>query len=325
MTVIAIVALAIGIASGLYLIGRAVLVPKTFSFTELHKITSGEGVSVTQALQGSTVQNRRSKNLANNFGETLIRVTTQSRIGKALGLRTVEQLTADLKILDKTVESHITTKLIGAIAGFGLPVLGASILTIGGLPTPVIPVAFVAVVLAIGGFLFPEWTLADDLTKRRLDFRHAFSSYMDFVTIYHAGSYGIRDALIQASEASDGWAFERIRAALIEARHRHQAEAEALQHLGHQLDIAEVVDFAKAVNQTASKGALIQDTLISKSNMMRQRLAGEAEASAASGNEKMVLALAMFVLGLLLFIGFGALNSTEFVSDENPPTRNSTN
>lgn len=325
MIVLAIVMLSIGVASGLYIIGRAVLVPKTLSFRELDHLISSEGISVAQTFAGGTVQKSSDRGPVKDIGMVLVRATTQSRIGKALGLRSVEQLTADLEVLDKTLESHVTSKVFASVCGFGLPVFGAVIAASGGVSIPVIPTAFAAVVLAVAGFLYPEWPLADDLAARRLDFRQAFSSYLDLVTIYHAGSYGIRDALLKASDAGDGWAFDQIRRTLVEAGHRHQDEAVALRGLGHKLGIGEVVDFGKAVEQTSSKGAVIQDTLIARSDILRKRLAAEAEAEAVSGNEKMAMPLVAFVVALLMFIGFGALNSTSFVVEENPPIQNSNN
>lgn len=248
-------------------------------------------------------------------GEWLAR-SWHVRLGRAgtrflslLGLGESEVLSEQLRILNKPIERHAFEKLLGATAGFLLPVLFFSVLSIGGVSSSPVVRLGVALVLAVGGFFYPDLPLAEQVQKRQQAFRHALSSWLDLVAIILAGGGGIESALTGAAEASDGWAFEEIRSALRRADLTGRTPWDLLDELGETLGVAELQELAASVGLAGGSGAKIRQSLAAKADALRAQQAAQIETNAEERTEKMIVPVTVMIVGLTLFIGFGAVDA----------------
>jgi len=232
-----------------------------------------------------------------------------ARLMSILGMGESEALHAQLRILDKPVERHAYEKLLGAVAGFLLPTLLFSVMALGGvLMSPLVALGL-AVVLSVGGFFYPDLPLAEQVEKRQQSFRHALSSWLDLVTIILAGGGGIESALAGAADAGEGWAFEEIRGALRRADLTGRTPWDLLDDLGKTLGISELRELSSSVGLAGGSGAKIRQSLAAKADALRDKQAADIEASAEARTEKMIVPVTVMIVGLTLFIGFGAVSA----------------
>ncbi len=230
-----------------------------------------------------------------------------TRLMASFGLANSGKLAEQLRVLDKSSERHAYEKLLAAIAGFALPLmLYAVVLGAGLSASPVVALA-AAALFAVGGFVYPDLALADQVEGRRQTFRHALSSWLDLVAVILAGGGGIETALVGAAEASDGWAYAELRQALRRAELTGQAPWDALDDLGRTLGVVELQELAASVRLTGGYGAKIRQSLAAKADALRDQQAAEIETNAERRTEKMIVPVAVMVLGLTLFIGIGAV------------------
>lgn len=300
MTVYAI-AVGLGVGAGVLLIVSG-LRPRPASLTDIEALLSRTGTSVTAArtqAAAATVDD----------GEWRIRA---GRAGlRALGRFGVDvgELTQKLRLLDKPVETHVWEKLFAAGAGFVLPILVGVVVTVGGVAISPIALLGASAVLATLGFFYPDLPLNEQVEARRREFRHALSSFLDLVTIIQAGGGGIETALVGAADAGDGWAFEQLRDALRRSRLTRRTPWDTLAALGEDLGIDELTELAAAVSLAGGHGARVKESLTAKADALRAALAAEVEAAAESQTEKMIVPVMVMILGLVLFIGYGAVEA----------------
>ena len=145
--------------------------------------------------------------------------------------------------------------------------------------------------------------------RRRRDFRHSLSAYLDLVTIILAGGGGLETALQTAADLGDGWAFDEIRAALRRARLTNRTPWDLFDELGSDLGIDELRELAASAHLAGDQGARIRDSLAAKADTMRANQTAALEAQAEAATEKMLLPVVTLVLGMILFIGFGVVQA----------------
>ena len=225
----------------------------------------------------------------------------------AIGNRT--ELSRQLRILDKPLERHAYEKLLGAIAGLVLPNLVVVTVAAAGVTTNPMIGLVVGGIGATAGFLYPDLPLSDQVTARQQAFRHALSSYLDLVTIILAGGGGIESALRGAADAGDGWAFDEIRSALRRAEFTGRTPWEAFDDLGADLDITELSELAASVGLAGGQGAKIRRSLAAKADALRAQQAAAIETSAETRTEQMIVPVTVMIVGLTLFVGFGAVQA----------------
>jgi len=240
----------------------------------------------------------------------------QRRLGR-FGIRLIESLgfidggvlKEQLRVLDKSIERHAYEKVFGAVVGFMLPVVMMLVIALAGVTvSPLLGLA-AAIVFAAGGFFYPDLPLTEKVEKRRQAFRHAFSSYLDLVTIILAGGGGIESALEGAAEAGDGWSFAELRNALRRARLTRRTPWEMFDELGAELGIEELQELSSSVALAGGQGAKVKLSLIAKADAMRAAQAAQLEVAAEVQTEKMIVPVVVLIIGLVLFIGYGAVDA----------------
>lgn len=223
-----------------------------------------------------------------------------------------------LRLTDRTPERHALEKVSMAIVGFlGTVILGAG-LTMAGMSIPPAVLAFLAIAVAVGGFVLPDLVLRDEADRRQRAFRHALSSYLDLVNVILAGGGGIETSLHVAADAGDGWAFAAIRQALDRARLTNKSPWDTFGQLGDELGIDELRELAASVQLAGSQGARIRASLAAKADSLRGHQVAETEAAAEAATERMTIPVAVLLFGFLVFIAYPAVQQITTVSNQVP-------
>ena len=297
MTLLAVMAAGAGIGFGILLLVRALNprpIPLARALTDLERprFTPPESDTVTPA-GGS----------ADRLGKAAI------RFFEATGLVDLGGLRHRLRAVGKPIERHAYEKLAGGIAGLALPVIFSLALTAAGVSvSPVLTVLFAAG-LGFGGFIRPDLGLSEQIERRRRDFRHSLSAYLDLVTIILAGGGGLETALQTAADLGDGWAFAEIRAVLRKARLTNRTPWKVFDELGEELGVTELRELAASAHLAGDQGARIRASLAAKADSMRASQTAVIEAQAETATEKMLLPVVALVVGMILFIGFGVVQA----------------
>lgn len=310
MTGIVMALLGAGIGVGVWVLARA-LQPRPLPLSNLAAILDRQGVAVN-ATPDDDDDLAGPQSLLANMGTTVMR---------SLGLTEKPALVDQLRVLDKSMERHAYEKMLAATAGFALPVVFGAVLLAGGVAASPLILLLIGAAAAVVGFFYPDLPLAEKVEERRRAFRHAFSAYLDLVTILLAGGAGIESALEGAAESGDGWAFAEIRGALRRARLTRRTPWDAFDQLGHELGVNELVELAASVSLAGDHGARVKGSLTAKADALRAAQAAELEAGAETRTEKMIVPVVVMILGLVLFIAFGAVDAiTDGGSSQFAPT-----
>jgi Flp pilus assembly protein TadB len=218
----------------------------------------------------------------------------------------LRSLRADLAVLDRSWENFLATKVLLAAGGlfFG-PFLFAVVWTLGFGDSPVIPV-WLALMFATIFFFLPDLEVRRDAAEKRRDLRRVIGAYLDLVSMSLAGGRGLPEALMAAAEVSDGWATQRIRNALADARITGISQWQALGTLGEDLGIEELKDLSASLALVADDGAKVRESLASRAETMRHRELAEIEGSAGEKSQSMLVAQLLLCAGFLVFLIFPA-------------------
>ncbi|MFF3711879.1 type II secretion system F family protein [Streptomyces phaeochromogenes] len=218
----------------------------------------------------------------------------------------LRSLRADLAVLDRSWENFLATKVLLAAAGlfFG-PFLFAVVWTLGVGRSPVIPV-WLALMFATLFFFLPDLEVRRDAAEKRRDLRRVIGAYLDLVSMSLAGGRGLPEALMAAAEVSDGWATQRIRNALADARITGISQWQALGSLGEDLGVEELKDLSASLALVADDGAKVRESLASRAETMRHRELAEIEGSAGEKSQSMLVAQLLLCAGFLVFLIFPA-------------------
>ena len=181
--------------------------------------------------------------------------------------------------------------LLAATAGVGLPAAAAAVCVLVGVPG--------AVAVSVAGMV----RRAKD---RRRHFRVVIGSFVDLVVLSLAGGVGIDGALHAASQVSPDWAAQRVGRTLLAAREAGDTPWAALEVLGRDLDIPELVELATTVQLAGTEGARIRGSLTARAASLRRHEQADAESAANAMTERLFLPGALLLLGFLVFIGYPA-------------------
>jgi tight adherence protein C len=226
---------------------------------------------------------------------------------RALGLPTAA-VRRDLAALERPVDAHLAAKATATVAGLCAPAAAAIALTaLGGGMEVEVPVAVAAAGAAIG-FLIPDLRVRQHAARRRADFRHALSAYLDLVVISLSGGAGVDSALHDSVTIGRGWAFTQLERALTAARLTRTTPWSTLAQLGRELDITEVTELAASASLAGTEGARVRQSLTAKAAALRTRQLTHAETKAGADTERMSLPVMALFLGFLLFIAYPAVS-----------------
>ncbi len=234
------------------------------------------------------------------LGDWLTRKAT-SRGWQFTGLR------ADLALLERSLESHLVTKVLMAAAGLLLPAAFSAVLLLGGVSVPWVPSVLLGLVLGSVFFLVPDLSVAQLAAQRRSEVRRALGSYLDLVSMSLAGGRGVPEALPTAASIGTGWAFELLAHTVATARSSGITAWTALGELGERTGSPELRDLGSALSLVANDGAKVRESLSARASSLRRRQLSEAEGEAKRANQSMTAAQILLAVGFLVFLGYPAL------------------
>lgn len=226
---------------------------------------------------------------------------------RSCGLPTTS-IRRDLVVVERSVADYLTEKAAFAVAGLLVPSLGALALSLLGIDVGVRVPVLVTVGCALAGFLIPDRRVRSRAARRRIDFRHALSAFLDLVVISLAGGAGVDSALTDAAHTGYGWAFTHLRRALAAARLTRATPWAALRQLGRDLDIPELAELAASVSLAGTEGAKVRHSLQAKASALRTRQLTDAETRAAADTERLSLPAMALLFGFLCFLTYPAVN-----------------
>jgi Flp pilus assembly protein TadB len=213
----------------------------------------------------------------------------------------------DLALLGEEQDTWLASKITWGLVGLILPPLLSALATITNTRLPwSIPVV-VSVGLGAALFFAPDLVTRANAAKKRGDFRHALSSYLDLVSLERGAGAGPTEALEAAAQIGGGWAFERIALALDAARAVGHPPWEGIADLGRETGIADLESLADIAGVAGEEGGRVMDTLIALAESMRTEARATTRARAASRSTTMVVPIALLAIGFLLLLAFPIL------------------
>jgi tight adherence protein C len=237
----------------------------------------------------------------------LVRVLGRPWRSSALARRLTEPLLADLHITGTSVEQHLTERVVAGLTALVWAPVTAAFMTLAGADLGVALPMWASLLLAPVGFTFPTLTLHSKAADKRRSFRHAFSAFLDVVSISLAGGRGVDSALHDAASAGEGWPFQELRRALLDAQLRGETPWAGLNRLGDELGVPELSELAASAALAGSEGARVRASLAAKARSLRLRGLLEVEAAAQSASELMSLPVVLLMLGFVAFLGYPAI------------------
>ena len=231
------------------------------------------------------------------------------RLLESFGMADSGLLESRLRILDRSLERHAYEKMLGGLFGILLPLFVGMVFVANNLTVSPILLIVGMMLLGAGGFFYPDLPLGEKVQDRQQAFRHSLSSYLDLVSIILAGGGGTESALTGAAEAGDGWVFIEIRSTLRRGELTGRSPWEMFEELGVHYGIDELRELASSVALAGGHGARVRQSLVAKSEALRSQQTAEIETLAESNTEKMIIPVSIMVLGLMVFIGRGAVHA----------------
>jgi Flp pilus assembly protein TadB len=234
-----------------------------------------------------------------------------ARAGRTLTRRVPlrPDVVADLRLMRRTQEVHVTYLASAALAGlFGPSLLLAFGQAMGFLSIGVVLPLAVALIGATVGPLVVHSSMRSAASEQRHDLRYQLSSYLDVVTMLLAGNVGNEGALRQAAQAGDGRLFVELRRRILVAETSNRSLVSALSQLGNDLDLVELQQVSASASLAASAGAPVAKSLAAKCATLRSALSAEQETDARVRTGKITVPLVGMSLLIMAAVVYPALN-----------------
>jgi tight adherence protein C len=218
-------------------------------------------------------------------------------------------LRASLRLTGRSLENYLATKAILALAGLLFAPVLAAALSVGGVHVSFIVPIWLGMVFGVVFFFLPDIELRSTVTRMRRDFRHAIGAFLDLVAMNLAGGRGVPEALMTASEIGSGWAFWRIREALMNARITGQTPWQALGALGEDVRVDELRDLASSLSLVADDGAKVRESLATRAMSLRRRELADLQGQAGEKSQSMLLAQMLLCAAFMMFLMYPAIRT----------------
>ncbi|HET6952047.1 MAG TPA: type II secretion system F family protein [Acidimicrobiales bacterium] len=269
--------------------------PLTAAIERLHR--RNELAQITSAQQGDGVGDLLERTVGVSLGRLL----------RNLGLR-LDSLEPDLRLVGRTLEQHLSQKVLLALFGLALPAMLGVFWSVMGFGLGLTLPGIIALALGVFFFFVPDLSLRSEAADRRDGFKHALGSFLDLVVISLAGGAGVESALRDAARIGRGWAYGQLRNALEVTTLTGETPWAALARLGEEVGVPELVELSASVSLAGTEGARVRESLAVKATSLRAHALAEAEAKAEATTETMALPMALLFLGFLLLVGYPALD-----------------
>lgn len=180
-------------------------------------------------------------------------------------------------------------KLAWSMLGLALPpVLGTCFWLIG-LPLPVSIPTLGSLVLAGAFWFMPNYNVADDARRARVEFDRALGAYLELVALERRSGASGQQALATAAEVGDSWVFRRLESELRRARYMARAPWDSLHALSAELAVPALDDLADIMQQSGHDGAQIYGNLRARAAALRSAMLSAEIGNANAVSERMYI------------------------------------
>jgi tight adherence protein C len=249
------------------------------------------------APSAATRQRDRSDTLAGKLSAWLV-----ESLGQGSNLLPTD---AQLRLLGRPIEQHVTLLVIGVLGGLLLPTLLIGFLQRAGvIGLGWYAPAIGALLCAVLGPLLVHTATIEGAQAIRADLRYQVSAYLDVVTMLLAGNTGYEGALEQAAGAGDGRLFAELRRRMRESAARGVSLTDALERAGAELGLTELEQIAATAALSAAEGAPVARTLAAKCATLRAALATEQETEARLRTSRLttpIVGMALIFMALVMY------------------------
>lgn len=223
----------------------------------------------------------------------------------------ITSLKTDLAVLDRSEEVHLIERLKTGGFWAAVPMM---FLLFGFLATgqfifsPTLIVAASAIALVVGWFL-SDGQVHSQADKRRREFEAALTTYLGLVSIGLAGGAGIQQALQDAVEQGEGWAFNILRRSLTDARVRGISPWAAMGEVGDAMGLEAMTDLSSTMELAGTSGAHIRESLMTKAKALRNHQIAEIEREASGRTTAMAGPTGLMMAGFVVLLIYPALRA----------------
>jgi Flp pilus assembly protein TadB len=222
---------------------------------------------------------------------------------------TVGNLDTDLKVMGRTRPEHVLHRLRTMAFHAGtIVVIWAMPMLAGSRPltSPLMLTTGVGAA-AVFGWVATDQQLKRAATQRRTDFDNALVTWLGLVTILIAGGAGLQQALTDAANQGDGWAFQLLRRTLQTATLRSANPWDQLRDVGSEHDLQSLVDVSATMQLAGHAGAHVRQSLLTKARSLRHHQTATAERDANAKTTAMAGPTGLMVAGFVILLLYPAL------------------
>jgi tight adherence protein C len=241
--------------------------------------------------------------------------TVDDRIGAVLlrvpaVQRFFESRRTELRLRRVRPETAAAELVVSAVCGALGPLLvvGACELLYG-IRVPLVVPVWAALLggLGVAGLLVIRWR--EVASVRREEMTYATAAFASLVASCLATGRHVSQAMETAARMGGTWPFRELEAAMARGRVRRIDPWGALEELGRELDVQDLVDVSKAIALAGDEGATVRQTMSGKARSMREALITAEESRAAARSEQMGAPAGLLFLLFALFVLYPTLSA----------------
>ncbi len=281
---------------GLWCVVRAFSVPTKPLTTSLEALAQPRWSANDDTAAGDTLTTK-----AQRVGRWIMDVTGTDMSG----------LRADLAVVGRSEEHHLFERLRTALFWACLPPVFwiLPVLSTGSEWFSPVMAAASSVVFGVIGWFQTDSQVRSRARARRREFDSTLVTYLGLVSILMAGGAGTNQALQDAVDQGDRWAFQLLARCLTNARVRGISPWDSMAEEGERLDIESLEDLAATMELAGTSGAHIRESLMTKAKSLRTHQISEVEREASGRTTAMAGPTGLMMTGFVFLLLYPAVQA----------------
>jgi hypothetical protein len=220
----------------------------------------------------------------------------------AINLGWIELPQQDLNILNRSAQTHIMTVTLVGVTALVVPGIFTVVIVILGLPVPpLIPVAITIVLAVLAAYLVHQ-EMRTRARAARAEFVRALSTYVTLTAHQVRSGHGAVEAMERAAGICEGWAYARLRNALLTAQLQMSPPWDELKLLADTTGVIELAGFADIMRSAGSDGAQVYQTLRAQAESLRDQIRVSGLETAKKRTSKLDIPSTMLIMILLVLL-----------------------
>jgi type II secretion system (T2SS) protein F len=214
----------------------------------------------------------------------------------------------ELRLIGQSIDRYLVEKLAYSLLGLLMPLLGSTALGLLGIHVFWVIPTIVALGFAAGMFFLVDVNIRQKADIAREEFRRVVATYLTLVGLVRYGGAGAVESLESAASVGDGWVFDRIRAALTDARYANEAPWARLRQVSVEIGVPDLGDVGDIMSLVGDQGAQVYETLLARAQSLRVALRTKEAQRAAAVTTLLYVPTSMLLMVLLVLIGYPAIS-----------------